>query len=99
MSNLVFEVCGSCGDLVGVGGEKDYGKNMFERSDFARMSEILSNLKGAFLLSINDTPEIREVFAGFYFEEVQLTYSIATSGSTQARELIISNRKVETTLI
>lgn len=82
-----------CLDPSYFGGETDYGKNMFDHSDFARMSEILSNPKGAFILSINDTPEIREVFAGFYLAEMQFTYSITASGSKRTRELIISNQR------
>lgn len=74
------------------GGENDYGKGMFDRGQFAKMAEILRNLDGAFLLSINDTPEIRETFAGFEIEEVALRYSISAAGATAARELVISNR-------
>lgn len=74
------------------GGESDYGKGLFDRSQFARMAKQLATIKGAFLLSINDTPEIREWFGGFHMEEASLNYSISASGSTVARELIISNR-------
>ncbi|WP_339112859.1 DNA adenine methylase [Thioclava sp. GXIMD2076] len=74
------------------GGENDYGKNIFDRAQFARMAEQLGQIKGSFVLSINDTPEIRETFAGFEFEEVALKYSVSAKGATEARELIISNR-------
>jgi DNA adenine methylase len=56
------------------------------------MAELLPNLDGAFILSINDTPEIRETFAGFEIEEAALRYSIRVAGATAARELLISNR-------
>ena len=36
------------------GCENDYGKNMFERSDFELLASILSNIKGRFILSLND---------------------------------------------
>ncbi|WP_406736924.1 DNA adenine methylase [Thioclava sp. GXIMD4215] len=74
------------------GGESDYGKGLFDRSQFAVMAAQLAQIKGGFILSINDTPEIREIFAGFDFEEVALKYSVAAKGATEARELIISNR-------
>lgn len=46
-------------------------------------------IQGRFILSINDTPEIRDIFAGFVMEEVQLNYRL--SGKvTPARELIIT---------
>lgn len=74
------------------GGENDYGKGLFGRDQFALMAERLGKIKGTFVLSINDTPEIRETFAGFDFEEVRLNYSIASKSSVEAAELIISNR-------
>lgn len=81
------------------GGESDYGKGMFGRDQFAKMAEQLASLKGAFLLSINDTPEIREVFSAFQFDEVRLKYSVAQAGATDACELIISNREIKTGLL
>jgi len=73
------------------GCEKDYGKKIFSRDDFQKIAEQLANIKGRFILSINDTPEIREVFDGFDMVEVSLNYSVARTTSKQARELIISN--------
>ena len=81
------------------GGEDDYGKGLFDRAQFGRMAEILRSIEGAFLLSINDTPEIREAFAGFHLEERRLNYSVSAAGSTQARELIVSNREETARLI
>ncbi len=75
------------------GGESDYGKGLFERADFERLADALRGLKGRFILSINDVPQIREIFAGFQQEEVKTTYSVARKGTagSGARELIISN--------
>jgi len=70
--------------------ENDYGKGLFGKADFQKMAQILSGLKGKFLLSINDVPRIREIFAEFQFQEVTLNYDIGQT-STPARELIISN--------
>ena len=53
------------------------------------MAQLLGELKGRFILSINDRPEIRAIFKGFKFEEVGLTYGIS-SGQLPARELIIT---------
>ncbi|PYE80802.1 DNA adenine methylase [Pseudoroseicyclus aestuarii] len=72
------------------GGEDDYGKAIFARDDFAKIAEALRGLKGRFILSINDVPEIREVFAGFEMEAVQTTYTIAKGeAQTERAELII----------
>lgn len=71
------------------GCEGDYGEGLFSEADFGALSGALDALQGRFILSINDTPEIRRVFEGFAVEPVELSYRI--SGKvTAARELIIS---------
>lgn len=67
----------------------DYGKNVFSEADFERLRGLLEAIQGRFILSINDTPEIRTIFAGFEIEEVRLNYTVGV-GVTPARELIIS---------
>ena len=73
------------------GGEEDYGKGMFDRSHFQAMADQLAGIKGKFILSINDRPEIRELFTAFKFEEVTLKYTVSSGASTDAAELIITN--------
>ncbi len=74
------------------GHENDYGKDMFDRSQFSTMADILSNLKGKFVLSLNDLPEIRQCFNMFIIKEVNTIYSAAGNDKQKpARELIISN--------
>lgn len=71
--------------------EGDYGEGMFERADFERMAAALSELKGRFILSLNDTPEVRQIFAGFQFQEEATTYSVG--GGAKAKvvgELVIT---------
>ena len=71
--------------------EGDYGAGLFIQGDFQRMSDKLQAIAGKFLLSINDTPEIREIFAWADIEAVQTTYSIAGGEhSAPAAELLIS---------
>lgn len=74
------------------GSEGDYGKALFSRADFARLAAVLGRIKGNFLLSINDTEGVREIFGAFHLEEVRLKYNIARRSSTPAAELIIANR-------
>ena len=74
------------------GCEGDYGKGMFGRAEFAEMAELLRGIRGRFILSLNDHPEVRRIFAGFDIEEVGVTYTVGGGGNAQsARELIISN--------
>lgn len=74
------------------GCEEDYGKNMFDRAEFEVMAGRLKDIKGKFILSINDTPEIREIFKDFHQSQVGVTYTVA-GGENQSRfgELIIMN--------
>ena len=71
------------------GSEADYGPGVFSAADFERLSGLLEGIQGRFIMSINDTPAIRELFASFDIEEVGVNYRL--SGKvTAARELIIS---------
>lgn len=74
------------------GCEDDYGRQMFARTDFQRLSETLRGIKGRFLMSINDVPEIRELFAWAEIDEVSTTYTIAGGGKAREgrAELLIS---------
>jgi DNA adenine methylase len=74
------------------GCERDYGEGMFSRAEFEAMAELLAKLSGRFILSLNDTPQIRQLFAGFMIEPVATTYSVgAAEGSKNRAELIIAN--------
>lgn len=74
------------------GNEDDYGAALFERADFERLAEQLAGIRGQFVLSINDTPGVREVFGRFELEEAATTYSICTKmagAGKRVGELII----------
>lgn len=73
------------------GHETDYGKGIFARDDFARLAEALRSLKGRFILSLNDRPEVRQTFAGFDLEEVRTRYTANNRHGRHAAELLISN--------
>jgi DNA adenine methylase len=75
------------------GHERDYGKGVFERQNFADMAAQLAGIKGSFILSINDRPEIRAVFKTFRIETEDTSYTVAGKGRAvkKVQELIISN--------
>lgn len=73
------------------GCEDDYGKALFERDQFEVMADRLKSLQGSFILSINDRPEIRDIFSGFPVEGAELTYSVSGGKGTEARELIFKS--------
>lgn len=75
------------------GCEADYGKGVFAAADFEMLAEQLATIEGSFLLSINDTPAVRAIFARFGQVEVETTYMLATKsiGGKRVGELFISN--------
>ncbi len=73
------------------GCERDYGEGMFSREDFTRLEAILGRLKGRFILSLNDRPEVRATFANFQIEAVKTTYSVNAKGAQAAGEVLITN--------
>lgn len=72
------------------GCERDYGDDVFDRSDFERLAEQLAGVAGSFILSINDTPGARDVFARFAYEVVETTYTITQGDGKRVSELIVS---------
>lgn len=72
------------------GCENFYGKNIFDRSDFQNLADILKDLQGNFILSLNDVPEVRDIFSDFKIEEVDVEYSCGKS-QTKAKEVLIRN--------
>ncbi len=75
------------------GSEDDYGKGLFSRAEFTSLSDVLRTLRGTFILSINDVPEIRELFAWARVRPARTTYTIAGGHGMAAAELIITARK------
>lgn len=72
------------------GCEDDYGDDMFGRHEFAAMAEQLAGIKGRFILSLNDRPEVREIFSRFSIETVGTHYGLAGKGAQAAGEVIIT---------
>lgn len=70
--------------------ETYYGKGVFGREDFERLAEILAGLKGRFIMSLNDTPEVRMVFKAFHVDAVETRYSVSAHTNRHAGEVIIS---------
>ncbi|MHA1523380.1 MAG: DNA adenine methylase, partial [Alphaproteobacteria bacterium] len=55
------------------------------------MATVLRAIKGRFILSLNDVPEVREIFTGFTIEPVKLTYTVGGGKGRAAKEVIITN--------
>ncbi len=78
------------------GNEGDYGHGLFNRDEFTAMAELLKGIKGTFILSLNDRPEVRKLFKGFNIYKVKTLYTLAGRGHAKpVGEVLISNVKLK----
>jgi len=65
----------------------------FNLDDHVRLKDTLKNIKGKFLLSYNDCPEIRELYNGFSLFDFSRTHSMAQryEAGKEFKELLIGN--------
>ena len=69
----------------------------FGADDYQTLRSTLDDLKGKFILSLNDVPEVRRIFKGFRFKSVSLRYSAGngrsnpSSRQTLRKEVLIHN--------
>lgn len=71
-------------------GRKLYKFNLTE-ADFVALEKRLKELRGKFVLSLNDVPEVRRIFHRFYFREIELAYTAQQSAGKRYPELLITN--------
>jgi DNA adenine methylase len=57
------------------GCENYYGDGIFSREDYGKTREIQRDLKGKFILSIDDHPQTRAIFKGFKIARVKTQYT------------------------
>jgi DNA adenine methylase len=71
-------------------GRKLYQFN-FQTEDFQRLADLLLGLSGKFILSLNDVPEVRQMFREFKLQPIELAYSAQKNSGNRYRELLIKN--------
>lgn len=72
------------------GAEHVYGEGLFAQEEFERLAGALHQLAGRFVLSLNDTPQVRRIFSAFELHEERHSWGIS-HGATPAAELVITN--------
>ncbi len=73
------------------GSEADYGKDVFGRADFAEIAEVLKEVRGTFIVSLNAAQGVKETFKHFQIEEVDCTYTVAGRGQGKSvKEVLIT---------
>lgn len=73
--------------------ERTFYKFNFEHTDFVTLARLLKQLRGRFLLSLNDLPEVRTIFSSFHIEQVFNHCGSKNRQMRQVPELLISNYK------
>jgi DNA adenine methylase len=72
-----------------------YARNLYRfnlsHEDFMKMAEILAGLKGKFVLSLNDVPQVREIFRRFKVKGIELPYTAQKIAGRRFREVLITN--------
>nr|WP_294915326.1 DNA adenine methylase [uncultured Neokomagataea sp.] len=74
-------------------GCENYYNASFTQDQFEEMAVLLQTIKGRFVLSLNDTPEVRKIFSQFNVEHVEVRYSLMRDRLDKERfkEVLISN--------
>ena len=69
-----------------------YHQHPFMREDHLKLRDILAGVQGKWLLSINDHPEVRDWYADFQIEPIDVQYTISRQKTgKKSGELLIRN--------
>jgi DNA adenine methylase len=63
----------------------------FSDEDFVTLEERLKAVRGKFVLSLNDVPEVRRLFRHYHAQSVQLHYTSQKAAGRRYGELLITN--------
>lgn len=65
----------------------------FPFDNYTRMAELARSIAGRMIISVNDIPEMRQVFAGLDMQRVEIPYMVGGTNRSKekAGELIIRN--------
>ncbi len=67
----------------------------FGLEHYERMADLAASVEGSMLISLNDHPEIRRIFAGLHMESIGIRYTVGGGAGSQAQELLIWNEHCE----
>ncbi|HGW6120511.1 DNA adenine methylase [Enterobacter roggenkampii] len=72
-------------------GTEGYGVE-FGLENYDHMAELARSIKGKMIISVNDIPEMRQVFNGLNIQTVDISYNLKVTGkATPRKELVICN--------
>lgn len=61
----------------------------FGFEQYEQMAEVLGQIKGTAIVSLNDHPDIRRVFGRYHIESTDITYTVGGGKGSEAREVLI----------
>ncbi|WIX31259.1 DNA adenine methylase [Salinicola sp. JS01] len=67
----------------------------FGIEEYEQMADILGKLKGKAIISLNDHPDIRRVFANYHIESTDIRYTVGGGKGQEAHEVLIFSWDVE----
>jgi DNA adenine methylase len=71
--------------------ERELYRYNLEPEEFGTMAKRLGKLRGKFILSLNDVPEVRTLFKEFTIRSVELAYTAQKIAGRRYHELLITN--------
>ncbi|MFH4180830.1 DNA adenine methylase, partial [Acinetobacter baumannii] len=69
-------------------------KGIWSKQDFYDLKNYLDKIQGKFILSLNDKPEVRELFKDFNIQHKKIRWSVNNKAAHEehnGNELIITN--------
>ncbi|WP_275098054.1 DNA adenine methylase [Sedimenticola hydrogenitrophicus] len=63
----------------------------FGLEQYQQIADLAGSIQGHMLITLNDIPEMREIFAGLNIETVPIAYTVSKSSQAKRNELIIRN--------
>lgn len=71
--------------------QRELYRQNFSEEDFIALEKRLHGLKGKFILSLNDAPEVRRLFRSFHIRATGIAYTAQTTPGKRYSELLIMN--------
>ena len=68
-----------------------YYRARFQESDHKRLADALHSIKGRFLLSYNDCPQVRELYADCIIEPVSRRNTLSAQSADGYKEVLVRN--------
>lgn len=64
---------------------------VLEPDDFRAMAERLGSVRGKFVLSLNDVPDVRTIFSAYHIKPIEIPYTAQKKAGKRFREVLITN--------